>query len=122
MKVMMLRWLFRPPRLHLYCGYVCARRFCSDGSIDTALAAYAVLSAEKSLAREHGLGWIGKHSPISDGWSHHRAKLVRMPDFKVRTPEISVLTGFAEGFSFDGEVEVDRCTAIAPTGLACRSL
>jgi hypothetical protein len=101
----MFRWLTGQPKLHLYTGYVSARRPCANGTIDTALAPYAVVSATKTVALVQGASWIRQRCPIEEGWVEHRAELICIPDFMLRKPQIAALGQLVAGLDFDGTIE-----------------
>jgi hypothetical protein len=97
----MLRWLLGRRRLHLYAGYVSARRII-PGSVETAMAPLVVVSSRKSLAVETGREWLRSHCPVEHHWVDQQVEFMQVPDVLVRAPQLVI----CEGLTFDAKLRI----------------
>ena len=92
----MLRWLLGHRRLHVYAGYVSARRII-QGSVETAMAPLVVVSSRKSLAVETGRDWLRSHCPVEHHWVDQQVDFLQVPDVLVRAPPLVIFEGLTFG-------------------------
>ena len=96
----MFRWI-RRRHLHLYAGYVSARRFVG-GEPETLMVAFHVIASRKSEAYQCGKDWLAGHCPIQHGWYQQEVGLLHVSPLMLR------LRAFAacDGMMTSGHVRV----------------
>ena len=87
----MFHWL-RRRRLHLYAGYVSARRLVGQEP-ETLIAPFVVVASQKKVAEKQGNAWLRGHCPIEHGWYKQHVELMQVSPVMLRLRTIGVFDG-----------------------------